>query len=365
MYGILMIDIDSSALTTEDISLIKQAQVGGVILFARNVVSPRQVRHLCDDIRHYNPDVIIGVDQEGGRVARLREGFTKLPAMGKLGQLFDQDATQALRCAYDCGYLMATEVLAVGIDVSFAPVLDCDGISQVIGDRSFHSDPKVIIDLASQFMHGMKAAGMATTGKHFPGHGSVAPDSHISDAVDTRSLDEILATDMQPFSKTLPWLNALMPAHVVFSQVDTKPAGFSKIWLKDILRHQLQFEGVLFSDDLSMKAAHVAGNISARVQMAIEAGCDMVLVCNDRIAAHEAAEAAQTLPYPNQRRIKTMRGQIPLWQGTLESTCEQFEHWYDAKQNISRTFFSAATEAACPDSYSNTATLSQDPTEYK
>lgn len=358
MYGVLMIDIDSTALTAEDVSLIKQAQVGGVILFARNVSNPLQVRKLCDDIRAVNPDVLIGIDQEGGRVARLREGFTPLPAMGKLGKLFDHKPNQALHCAYDCGYLMAAEVLAVGVDLSFAPVLDRDGISTVIGDRSFHEDPQVIVSLATQLMRGMRAAGMATTGKHFPGHGAIAPDSHVSEAIDTRSLDEIMASDMQPFAQTLPWLDALMPAHVIFSQVDNQPAGFSKIWLKDIIRDQLNFDGVLFSDDLSMQGAQAAGDISARVKAAIEAGCDIALVCNDRVAAHEAAEAAQDLPYPNQKRIKTMCGQIPKWQGDLDTTCQQFEHWSQAKDNVMKTFFDIQTMA-------NDAHSFKDPTFYK
>ncbi|MBO1530375.1 beta-N-acetylhexosaminidase [Psychrobacter sp. F1192] len=367
MYGVLMIDIGSTALTAEDVSLIKQAQVGGVILFARNVDDAAQVRKLCDDIRYYNPDILIGVDQEGGRVARLRQGFTKLPAMGQLGVLFDHNPTQALSSAYDCGYLMAAEVLAVGIDLSFAPVLDRDGISQVIGDRSFHQDPKAIIALATEFMRGMKAAGMATTGKHFPGHGAIAPDSHLSEAIDSRSLDEILASDMQPFAQTLPWLDALMPAHVIFSQVDNRPAGFSKIWLQDIIREQLEFDGVLFSDDLSMAGAQAAGNVSARVKAAIEAGCDIALVCNDRIAAHEAAEAAQELPYPNQSRIKTMRGQIPTWQGDLESTCQQFEYWQQAKDNVIQTFFSPDCDTQGRDNMRTGTENGEatDPTAYK
>lgn len=361
MYGVLMTDIDSIALTAEDVGLLKQAQVGGIILFARNVADAAQVRTLCDDIRYHNPDILIGVDQEGGRVARLREGFTPLPAMGKLGDLFAQDSSRALSCAYDCGYLMAAEVLAVGIDLSFAPVLDRDGISQVIGDRSFNKDPQVIVALATQFMRGMKAAGMATTGKHFPGHGAIAPDSHVSEAIDTRSLDDIRASDMQPFVQTLPWLDALMPAHVIFSQVDTKPAGFSKIWLKDIIRDELKFGGVIFSDDLSMAGAQAVGDVSARVKAAIKAGCDIALVCNDRVATHEAAEAAQELPYPNQSRIKTMCGQIPPWQGNLEATCQQFEHWQQARQTILQTFFSAQLETAPLDS----CTDLKDPTAYQ
>ena len=359
MYGVLMIDIDSTALTAEDVSLIRQAQVGGVILFARNVTDAAQVRALCDDIRCHNADILIGVDQEGGRVARLRNGFTPLPAMGRFGELFNQDPNRALDCAYDCGYLMAAEVLAVGIDLSFAPVLDRDGISQVIGDRSFHHEPQAIIALAAQFMRGMKAAGMATTGKHFPGHGAIAPDSHVAEAIDDRSLDDIMNSDMQPFAQTLPWLDALMPAHVIFSQVDNKPAGFSKIWLKDIIREQLNFDGVLFSDDLSMAGAKAAGDVSARVKAAINAGCDIALVCNDRVAAHEAAKAAQELPYPNQKRIKTMCGQIPAWQGDLESTCQQFDYWQQAKENISQTFFPTALDSQAP------ANLElKDPTSY-
>ena len=361
MYGVLMIDIGSTALTNEDISLLEQAQVGGVILFARNIVDAAQVRALCDDIRYHNPDILIGVDQEGGRVARLRNGFTPIPAMGKLGELFDHHSTEALSCAYDCGYLMAAEVLAVGVDLSFAPVLDRDGISQVIGDRSFHKDPQVIVALATQFMRGMRAAGMATTGKHFPGHGAIAPDSHVAEAIDDRSLDEILATDMQPFAQTLPWLDALMPAHVIFSQVDDKPAGFSKVWLQDIIRDQLKFDGVLFSDDLCMAGAQAAGDISDRVRAAIKAGCDIALVCNDRIAAHEAAKVAQELPYPNQNRIKTMCGQVPSWQGDLKSTCQQFEYWQQAKENVLKTFFNAQSDFSLPQSEYKEL----DPTDYR
>lgn len=379
MYGVLMIDVGSTTLTADDVSLIEQAQVGGIILFARNVVDAVQVRRLCDDIRHYNPDIIIGVDQEGGRVARLRDGFTPLPAMGKLGQLFEYNPSKALSCAYDCGYLMAAEVLAVGIDLSFAPVLDRDDISQVIGDRSFHKDTQVITALATQLMRGMRAAGMATTGKHFPGHGAVVSDSHLAEAIDNRSLDDIMATDVQPFAQTLPWLDALMPAHVIFPKVDNQPAGFSKVWLQDILRDQLKFEGVIFSDDLSMAGARAAGDVSARVHAAINAGCDMALVCNDRIAAHDAAEAAQDLPYPNQTRIKSMCGQIPVWQGDLHSTCQQFDHWQQAKQTITETFFSMQKDATTEDIKSDNDTINsyldstdsevdnklRDPTDYK
>lgn len=339
MFGVLMIDIGGTQLTKEDIHLIQQAQVGGIILFARNIDNPTQVRALCDDIRYHNPDILIAVDQEGGRVARLRQGFSPLPAMGELGKCFNSNPCLALQLAYDCGYLMATEVMAVGIDLSFAPVLDINGISQVIGDRAFHTQKEGVAALATQFMRGMKAAGMATTGKHFPGHGSVAPDSHIAQAVDERSFEEILQNDMQPFIQTLPWLNALMPAHVIFSQVDDKPAGFSKKWLQDVIRQQLGFQGVLFSDDLSMQAAHIAGDVVQRVEAAIKAGCDMALVCNDRVAAHQAAQGVMGLAYPNQDRIKTMQGKIPKWQGSLESTCQQQPYWQVAKNRVFQYFF--------------------------
>lgn len=364
MYGVLMIDIDGTHLTAADIDLIQQAQVGGVILFARNIVSPNQVRKLCDEIRYHNADILIGVDQEGGRVARLREGFTPLPAMGRLGEMFDREPIKALKLAYDCGYLMAAEVLAVGIDMSFAPVLDINGVSQVIGDRSFHPTPEGVISLASEFMKGMQQAGMATTGKHFPGHGSIAPDSHVADAIDTRCYDDIEAVDLQPFKQTLPWLNALMPAHVIFNAVDDKPAGFSKIWLQDILRKQLGFTGVIFSDDLSMKAAHVAGDVAQRVTAAIEAGCDMALVCNDRVAANEAAMAAQSLPYPNQERLRAVCGKIPMWQGSLTATCEQFDHWAQARQAIIDAFF-AKDQSQQQNSTNHMQAALKDPTAYK
>ncbi|WP_131668369.1 beta-N-acetylhexosaminidase [Psychrobacter pygoscelis] len=363
MFGVLMIDVGNTALTADDISLIKQAQVGGVILFARNVESPQQVRKLCDDIRHHNPDILIGVDQEGGRVARLRQGFSPLPAMGRLGERFNSNPSSALKLTYDCGYLMATEVLAVGIDLSFAPVLDLDGISQVIGDRGFHADPEVVTALTTRFMQGMKAAGMATTAKHFPGHGSVAPDSHVAEAIDSRSFAEIKAQDMQPFINTLPWLNAMMPAHVIFEQVDDKPAGFSAHWLQDIIREQLGFNGVLFSDDLSMKAAHTAGGVSERVKAAIQAGCDMALVCNDRIAAHEAALSAQELPYPDQDRLRALCGKIPKWQADFEATCRQFDYWEQARANVQAAFFAPTqdTDGILTATGSNT---DSDPTDY-
>lgn len=347
MYGLLMADVAGITLSEADIELISQPQVGGIILFARNVQSPQQVRQLCDGIRQAKAQatsltenqsdkqkVLIAVDQEGGRVARLRDGFTPLPAMGAIGQRFEIDPCHALQLAYHAGYLMAAEVLAVGVDFSFAPVLDLNGISQVIGDRSFHAKPQAVIALAGEFIHGMKDAGMASTGKHFPGHGSVAPDSHVAMAVDERCYADIAAQDLLPFIHNLPWLDALMPAHVIFSQVDDVPAGFSRIWLQQIIRQQLGFDGVLFSDDLSMKAAHVVGDVTKRVQAAISAGCDMALVCNDADAAMQAAQFATSLPMPNQSRLANMAATILPWQGSLTSTAAQLPSYADAKACI-------------------------------
>ncbi|UBX53807.1 beta-N-acetylhexosaminidase [Acinetobacter pseudolwoffii] len=314
MIGALMLDIAGTTLTQEDIELFGVPQVGGVILFGRNIESAAQVRALTDHMRQIRPDILIAVDQEGGRVQRLRQGFTLLPAMGKFGELYAHDSQRALDLAEKCGWLMAIEVLAVGIDFSFAPVLDLNDISDVIGDRSFARNISDIIPLASAFLKGMKRAGMASTGKHFPGHGSVKADSHVAAAIDMRSYEDIQQKDMQTFIQLQPQLDALMPAHVIYSQVDPNPAGFSEFWIQKVLRQQLGFDGVLFSDDLSMQAACVAGGADARIQAALKAGCDMGLVCNDRAAQCIALEGIADLPLPNQERLERMRGQIPAIQ---------------------------------------------------
>ena len=311
MIGALMLDIAGTTLTQEDIQLLTAPQVGGVILFARNIESPAQVRALTDHMRQIRPDILIAVDQEGGRVQRLKTGFSLLPAMGRFGELYATEPKRALELAEKCGWLMATEVLAVGIDFSFAPVLDLNDVSDVIGDRSFATNMDDIIPLASAFLSGMKRAGMASTGKHFPGHGSVKADSHVAAAIDSRSLDEIRQKDMQSFVQLQPQLDALMPAHVIYDQVDPNPAGFSEFWIQKILRQELGFDGVLFSDDLSMQAACVAGGADARIQAALKAGCDMGLVCNDRAAQCVAIEGIADLPLPNQQRLERMRGNIP------------------------------------------------------
>jgi beta-N-acetylhexosaminidase len=334
MIGALMLDIAGTELTQEDIQLLQAPQVGGMILFSRNIESPQQVRALTDHMRQVRPDILIAVDQEGGRVQRLKQGFTLLPAMGRLGELYSTEANKAVVLAEQCGWLMATEVLAVGIDFSFAPVLDLNDISDVIGDRSFAKNIQDIVPLARAFMQGMKRAGMANTGKHFPGHGSVQADSHVAAPVDSRSFDEIYTKDMQTFIQLMPQLDALMPAHVIYDQVDPNPAGFSPYWIQTVLRQQLKFDGVLFSDDLTMQAACVVGGADARIQAALQAGCDMGLVCNDRLAACTALAGMTDLPLPNQERLERMRGKIPPIQ--VGQTLDLGEEWQKVRDHIEK-----------------------------
>lgn len=332
MIGALMLDIAGTKLNQEDIQLLQTPQVGGVILFTRNIESPQQVRALTDHMRQIRPDLLIAVDQEGGRVQRLKQGFTLLPAMGEFGKLYLTEPERAVTLAEQCGWLMATEVLAVGIDFSFAPVLDLNAISDVIGDRAFAQNMQDIVPLAGAFMQGMKRAGMANTGKHFPGHGSVKADSHIAAAVDSRSYDEIHQNDMQSFIQLQDQLDALMPAHVIYENIDPHPAGFSEFWIQKVLREELKFDGVLFSDDLTMQAACVAGGADARILAALKAGCDMGLVCNQRDAACLALDAISDLPLPNQERLERMRGQIPNIQ--IGEQLDLGEEWQSVKTVI-------------------------------
>jgi beta-N-acetylhexosaminidase len=299
-----MLDIHGTWLTAEDRRILRQPEVGGLILFARNIEDPRQVRELCASIRAVRPDLLLAVDQEGGRVQRLRNGFVRLPAMRALA---DNDNAEQL--AEHCGWLMATEVLAVGLDLSFAPVLDLDHQrSAVVGSRSFEGDAELATRLAGAFIRGMDAAGMAATGKHFPGHGWAEADSHVAIPVDERSLDEIRARDLVPFQRLSKQLAAVMPAHVIYPQVDAGPAGFSRRWLQEILRGELGFDGVIFSDDLSMAGAHVVGDAASRIEAALNAGCDMGLVCNDRASAELALGALQRLKVQPPNGLARMRG---------------------------------------------------------
>ncbi len=287
----LMLDLDGIELSKEENELLQHPLTGGVILFSRNYESTEQLSVLIDAIRaSTKKSLLISVDHEGGRVQRFIPEFTQLPAIAKISQY--ENAQQK---SYYHGWLMAAEVRAMGIDFSFAPVLDIDyGVSEVIGDRSFNQNPETISLLANEYIKGMREAGMASTGKHFPGHGAVTEDSHHDIPVDKRSQEEIWASDLIPFKRLIEaGLDAVMPAHIIYSELDSKPAGFSSYWLQDVLRKQLKFDGVIFSDDLTMQGASVVGGYPERAEAAMEAGCDMILVCNNRDGAIQVIDQAK------------------------------------------------------------------------
>jgi len=281
--GPVMMDVEGTELTPDDLRRLLHPLTGGVILFTRNYSSPEQLAALTGRIHALrSPALVVAVDHEGGRVQRFRKGYTRIPPMRVLGQLWDRNAPQAKRLAQDIGFVLASELRARGVDLSFAPVLDLDyGASSVIGDRAFHADPYAVSELARSLIHGLKAGGMSAVGKHFPGHGHVQADSHVAVPVDERPYAEIEELDLVPFARLAhAGLGGVMPAHVIYPRVDDHPAGFSPVWLKQVLRERLHFEGVIFSDDLSMEGASVAGGVLERARAAVEAGCDMVLVCN-------------------------------------------------------------------------------------
>ena len=311
--GPVVVDVQGLHLTDAERRRLRHPLVGGVILFARNYQSPGQLRALTDEIHACRtPPLLVAVDHEGGRVQRFREGFSAIPAMRTLGERWDQDVLAACREATDIGRKMGEELRAVGVDFTFAPVLDLDwGRSSVIGTRAFHSDPRVVAMLARCLTHGLLLAGMANCGKHFPGHGFADADSHVAMPVDERSLDEILADDAAPYAWLGAALTAVMPAHVIYPQVDRKPAGFSKRWLQTILRRRLGFDGLIFSDDLTMEAATVAGGITARATAALKAGCDMVLVCNRPDLTDELLASLEPPANPHlQRRLDALRPRV-------------------------------------------------------
>lgn len=279
--GPVMGDIEGTRLQPSERERLQHPLHGGLILFARNYKDPATLAELTQAIRAERPDLLLAVDTEGGRVQRFREGFTVLPALARYGQLYESDPESALQLAVDGGRVLGAELAAFDIDLPFSPVLDLDGgVSAIIGDRAFHAKPEVVAQLAFAHMQGLRASGVATTGKHFPGHGWVAPDSHEELPVDKRLRATIEAEDLMPYHKTASLLDSVMVAHVVYPDVDSRPASFSKVWLTQILRAEMNYQGAVFADDLSMGGAAGEGDIVARAKGTFSAGCDMLPVCN-------------------------------------------------------------------------------------
>lgn len=312
-FGPVILDLMGTVLDAEETEILQHPSVGGIVLFSRNYESPEQIKELCIHVRKARKTpLLIAVDQEGGRVQRFREGFTQLPAMGSLGKHYDTAPNEALQQAYDLGQTMAKELLTVGVDFSFAPVLDLNkSISPVIGDRAFHENPRIVTTLATSVMQGMQKAGMAATGKHFPGHGSINLDSHLTLPIDARDMDTLLKEDLTPFIDLInAGIDAMMPAHIIFSAIDSMPTGFSSYWLKTVLRKQLKFNGVIVSDDLNMEGASFVGDHADRAKAALEAGCDYALICNHRAGAIKALDQ---LPFTHQvttEKFKKLQGKF-------------------------------------------------------
>jgi beta-N-acetylhexosaminidase len=312
--GPVMVDLKGIALEPDEREMLAHPQVGSVILFTRNYESPGQLGRLVADIHAIrSPSLLVAVDQEGGRVQRFRAGFTRLPPLAEIGRRYRADRAAGLGLARELGWLMASELRAAGVDMSFAPCVDLDyGLSSVIGDRSLHSDAAAVADLAVAYMLGMREAGMAATAKHFPGHGAVAADSHVALPVDRREWPELEA-DFAPYRRLISnGLPAVMVAHVVFPAVDERPASLSRRWIGDVLRGDLGFQGAVFADDLSMAGAAAFGDIAARGRLALEAGCDVLPVCNDRPAALALLDALKAPPAPVSRmRLVRLHGREP------------------------------------------------------
>lgn len=331
--GPLMIDVAGTELSVEDRDLLAHPLVGGCILFTRNFADIEQLERLIADIRAVRtPSLLIAVDHEGGRVQRFRKEFTVLPPMRTIGREYDIDAAAGRTLARQAGWLLAAELLAIGIDISFAPVVDLDyGVSSVIGDRAFHRDPAIVAELAVAFAGGMREAGMVATAKHFPGHGAVVPDSHVAMPVDRRPLTD-MDGDIYPYRRLIDnGLASIMAAHVVFAEVDPLPAGFSRRWLQEELRGKLGFDGAIFSDDLSMAGAGVVGEMPERVRAALAAGCDIVPICNNRQGVLQVIDSLRGTGDPlSHIRLARLRGRLGSNRVALRGTAE----WQTSEQAI-------------------------------
>jgi beta-N-acetylhexosaminidase len=336
--GPLMIDLAGTEVSAEERELLRHPLVGGVILFTRNYADPAQLTALVNAIHaERSPPLIVAVDQEGGRVQRFRPGFSLLPPARRIGHEFDLDARAGVALARSLGWLMAAELRAHGVDISFAPCVDLDlGVSEVIGERAFHARPEAVSQLALAWMHGMREAGMAATAKHFPGHGAVVADSHLTLPVDRRALPD-LAPDLAPYRRLIAnGLPAVMVAHVLFSAVDPAPASLSSRWIRDVLRGELLFQGVVFADDLSMGGAAAAyGDIVTRARQALSAGCDMLPVCNNRASVLELLARLDVEPQPaSSLRLVRLHGRSGA-PGRAQLTASPA--WLQARELLART----------------------------
>ena len=332
--GPIMLDIDGLELTPADRELLTEPAVGGVILFSRNYASPAQVADLVAEIRALrSPPLIVAMDHEGGRVQRFRESFSAIPPMRHVGRAFDRDPEVGLRLARQCGWLIGAELRGVAIDLSFAPCVDLDwGFSEIIGNRAFHRKPDTVATLAAEFCRGMRSAGMAPVAKHFPGHGAVVPDSHLELPVDRREYGDVL-DDMHPYERLIAnrLIAGVMTSHVVYREMDALPASFSPYWIVRELRERLGFDGAIFCDDLSMQATRDFGPMPERSRRALEAGCDMILICNDRPAARASARALSDYSAPlSLVRLARLHGTG----GELRETLLASDEWQAARQEL-------------------------------
>jgi beta-N-acetylhexosaminidase len=333
-----MLDIEGLLLTPADRDLLAEPAVGGVILFSRNYASPSQLADLVASIRALrSPPLLIAVDQEGGRVQRFREGFSAIPPMRRIGREYDRDPDEALQLARTAGWLIASELRAADVDLSFVPCVDLDrGVSEVIGERAFHSDPDAVAALTASFCRGLRKAGMVAIAKHFPGHGAVVADSHEQLPVDRREFGDLL-DDLRPYETLIGHrlLAGVMLAHVVYVETDPLPAGFSRYWIEDQLRAQLGFDGAVFCDDLSMKATIKFGSMPKRAELALAAGCDMVLICNDRPAARVTVATLRDYSNPlSLVRLARLHGTGQ----TLRETLLASDEWQAASERLGRWF---------------------------